>query len=566
MAVSRTLVSLCGVLAAYNAMAADLGDGEKRMIRKISMDVSANGEVTPHSASLYEDMEVNTRVSSLVEEVEQMARAGSTPEPEKIKIIKNIVNNELIPDLKATRQSSVNQIAVNLAAIKTCNKNGVETQQNIAGSTEVAVGSARSTHTACRTEEKNKKSHKEGRCKELDDFLNDVAVPQSMPSPKVRDQMVPYVQKMSNYFCPKGPKVTSLDKACKTAEKEHAEHKASCDKNQAAFEMAFCQWRTQITDTCTTLDQCYKGALAIHNKFVAATKILEKKWKVEYSSLKKIVCYTDVWLTDSKVSSENLQKCQSTTVDTSPMDITYPAVPEQAQCVTTKVDIYPGSTAFATTEYKDFLDFAVSVIPCTGEGKPPPRPTVGPTSKPEVPFGSGFDGNHITKWGLSTQYFKQTPKLCGVEYNKEEDDKRKNGGGDWKTYFKSGYKNAGCGGACNNDNGVNIECHFMGKSKNSGLRGVNAYAKTNLISDSDKKVTLMLGSDDGIIVWVNGEQVFENLHNCRCYSDNQFSKEISLKKGDNTVVIKIGENDGHFGFIAAVKEGSNGLASSDLNL
>jgi hypothetical protein len=366
---SRTLLWLCISQAVYDATAATLADEGKRVIRKIAMSVSADGDVHSEGASLYEDMEVSTRVANLMEEVEEMARSGGSPEPEKITIIKNIVNNELIPDLKATRQSSVDQIGVNLAAINTCNKNGVDTQQKIASSTEVSVGSARSTHTACRTEEKNKKSTKEGRCKELDDFLNGIAVPQSMPKGKERGEMVPYVQKMSSYFCPKGPTVTKLDKACKTAEKEHAEHKASCDKNQAAFEMAFCQWRMQITDTCTTLDQCYNGALTLHNKFVADTKVLEKKWKIEYSSLKKIVCYTDVWLTDNKVSAGNLQKCHSTTVDTSPMDIAYPEIPAQAQCVTTKVDVYPGSSAFPTTEYKDFLDFAVSVIPCVGIGK-----------------------------------------------------------------------------------------------------------------------------------------------------------------------------------------------------
>jgi len=351
--------------------------------------------------SLYEET-ISKKLGNLMEEVEEIARTGVNPEPAKITIIKNIVNDELLPDLKATRLSSVNQIATNLEAIKTCNKHGVETQQKIAGSTEVAVGSARSTHTACRTEEKNKKSTKEGRCKELDDFLNNIAVPQSMPEPKVRDQMVPYVQKMSDYFCPKGPTVTKLDKACKTAEKEHAEHKASCDKNQAAFEMAFCQWRCQITDTCATLDQCYNGALTIHNNYVAETKILEKKWKIEYSSLKKIICYTNVWLTDNKVSSENLQKCQSSTVDTSPMDITYPDIPEKAQCVTTKVDIYPGSTAFPTTEYKNFLDFSVSVIPCTGSPAPPPPPTVQPSCKdPSKPTNlvqnGGFD-KEMASW------------------------------------------------------------------------------------------------------------------------------------------------------------------------
>ena len=60
---------------------------------------------------------------------------------------------------------------------------------------------------------------------------------------------------------------------------------------------------------------------------------------------------------------------------------------------------------------------------------------------------------------------------------------------------------------------------------------MNAYAKTNLIADAEKDVTLYLGSDDGIAVWLNGESVHQNLGACRCYGDRQDSVKIHLNKG-----------------------------------
>jgi hypothetical protein len=580
------------------------GKPESRLIGKQMMSVSAHGDVEDSGLELQsfrDASELDSLVNDIVEEVEGMAREGTKPQPDKIKVIKDMVTGELIPDLNRTRQSSVDQIAVTVAAIKECNRNGVSSQRHISQTTEVSVETARSTHTSCRMEEKKKESAKGSKCKELDDFLDAVAVPEDMPTPKERAQMVKYTQTMSEYFCPKGPTVTSLSRACKQAEEDHTKHKAACDRNQAVFESAFCTWRTQTIETCTALGQCYERALATHNEFVAATKTLVKKWKIQYTSLKKIICYTDVWMNDNDaktVDAAQLDNCREKTVDTSPMDVVYPEVPAQADCPTTKVDTYPGTEGFPTTEYKDFSDLVVAVIACLDNGNQGGTVTAGPptvneapvtiapspvlngggtdsvtisppnlahTAKPVLPPGHGFVGKHIVNWGLSKTHFPQAKGICGLELDDNEDALRKGGGGEWVEYFKSGQLNAGCGGACNGDNGVNIECHHIGKSKGA-LRGVNAYAKTKIVSDADKEVTIELGSDDGFVVWLNGNTVFENLKACHCYKDNQYSHKMSLKKGDNILVIKIGENDGHFGFIAGIREGSAGLAASEVNL
>jgi len=332
------------------------------------MSVSASGEIASEPEMEMDDHELmGSRAVAILDEVEEMVRSGSVPESDKIKVIKDIVTGELVPDLKATRKVAVDQVGVNLEAIKTCNANMLSRSKEISTSTEVAVGKSRTVHATCREAEKGKNSTKGSRCQALDDFLNGIVVPANMPDPKQRDAMVKYVQTMSEYFCPKGPTATDLDEKCTAATKAHSSHKAECDRNQAAFENGFCTWRTQLTDRCTAQSQCYKSSTAVFNEHVAATKTLVKKWKVEFAALKKILCYTEVWLNDNNaktVDAEQLKKCESSTIDTSPMDIAFPTAPAKATCSLSSVQNHPGTAGFVTTEYANFNDYVVTVIPC----------------------------------------------------------------------------------------------------------------------------------------------------------------------------------------------------------
>merc|ERR1719284_531808 len=215
---------------------------------------------------MVEEEVMGSKAMDILKEVEAMVRSGAIPESDKIKVIRDIVTGELVPDLKATRKAAVDQLGVNLEAIKTCNANMLSRSKEISSSTEVAVGQARTTHATCREAQKGKNATKGSACQKLDDFLNGIAVPANMPDPKQRDAMVKYVQTMSQYFCPKGPTATDLDEKCTAATKEHASHKADCDQKQAAFENAFCTWRTQLMDRCTAQSQCYKATLAVFSE------------------------------------------------------------------------------------------------------------------------------------------------------------------------------------------------------------------------------------------------------------------------------------------------------------
>jgi len=414
------LMLLCGqtisLVTAYSA------DSNQRLVRK--MIVSASGEIAEASEPSNKDDEMmRSSALSMLDEVEEIARSGAAPESDKIKVIKDIVTGELLPDLKATRKAAVDQVGVNIESIKTCNANMLSRSQDISSTTEVTVGQKRTTHAQCREEEKGKNSTKGSRCQELDDFLNAVTVPAKMPDPKQRDAMVEYVKTMSQYFCPKGPTATDLDKKCTEATNAHSSHKADCDKKQATFENAFCTWRTQLSDRCSAQSQCYTATLAVFNEHVAATKTLVKKWKVEYAALKKILCYTDVWLNDNNaktVDANQLKTCESSTIDTSPMDIKFPDAPAKATCSLAAVQNHPGRAGFVTTEYANFNAYVVTVIPCLGT-----NPTIAPT-KPSVPVPEGCDAfghaqcpdltNH-KGWHASTALdLAGVTKLCYPKY------------------------------------------------------------------------------------------------------------------------------------------------------
>jgi hypothetical protein len=64
------------------------------------------------------------------------------------------------------------------------------------------------------------------------------------------------------------------------------------------------------------------------------------------------------------------------------------------------------------------------------------------------------------------------------------------------------------------------------------------YARCLVTSPVDTTMTLGLGSNDGAVIWVNREQVFR-LHTGRRISPIQNTVKVKLRKGTNTVMVKV---------------------------
>jgi hypothetical protein len=71
----------------------------------------------------------------------------------------------------------------------------------------------------------------------------------------------------------------------------------------------------------------------------------------------------------------------------------------------------------------------------------------------------------------------------------------------------------------------------------------SAYAWINVVSGSDQKVCMAVGSDDSVKVWLNGKVIWANPVN-RGAGDFQDRYVVNLKKGNNSLLVKVSERGG----------------------
>jgi len=76
-----------------------------------------------------------------------------------------------------------------------------------------------------------------------------------------------------------------------------------------------------------------------------------------------------------------------------------------------------------------------------------------------------------------------------------------------------------------------------------------AYAFTHIISPDDRKVDVLLGADDALKVFLNGKGIWQNPSMRSLVVDKEHVL-LDLKAGDNTLLLKIGQGGGRWGFIA----------------
>jgi len=69
-----------------------------------------------------------------------------------------------------------------------------------------------------------------------------------------------------------------------------------------------------------------------------------------------------------------------------------------------------------------------------------------------------------------------------------------------------------------------------------------AYLRASLEWPSEQQVTLRIGSDDGVKLWVNGQLVHAN-NVARAFTADQDSAVAVFKKGENLILMKITQNN-----------------------
>jgi hypothetical protein len=90
------------------------------------------------------------------------------------------------------------------------------------------------------------------------------------------------------------------------------------------------------------------------------------------------------------------------------------------------------------------------------------------------------------------------------------------------------------------------------KALNGGEQRV-AYLRTKLQWPTERQVKLWIGSDDGNKVWVNGKLVHAN-NVARAFTPDQDSAIVTLKKGENIIMMKITQNNLPWGASLRIEE------------
>ena len=100
---------------------------------------------------------------------------------------------------------------------------------------------------------------------------------------------------------------------------------------------------------------------------------------------------------------------------------------------------------------------------------------------------------------------------------------------------------------------VNDTINKIGLAEDT-LDHYSSYALINLVSDTDRpNLTMRVGSDDSIKVWLNGEVVHKNTI-ARGTTGFQDEFTVDLKAGSNLLLVKVNDLGGHWGMYVGIED------------
>ena len=99
---------------------------------------------------------------------------------------------------------------------------------------------------------------------------------------------------------------------------------------------------------------------------------------------------------------------------------------------------------------------------------------------------------------------------------------------------------------------INELINRIGLSTDTDIDDHSVYALVTLAAPREQhSVTMRVGSDDAIKVWMNGEVVHKNAIN-RGASDFQDTFKVSLKQGNNLLLVKVSERGGEWSMFVGI--------------
>ena len=96
----------------------------------------------------------------------------------------------------------------------------------------------------------------------------------------------------------------------------------------------------------------------------------------------------------------------------------------------------------------------------------------------------------------------------------------------------------------------------------SKINWVTAYARITVTAPDEREAQICFGSDDQAKVWLNGEEVF-TYSEYRSAAIDQNAISVTLKAGENSILIKVCDERGFWGFYLRLTD-TDGVPFTDL--
>ena len=149
----------------------------KALLSLLACQQSLGAKVVRHEAKSEESLSSKTDASELLASVEKMASAEHV-DPDAIKLIKDLVENQLLPALMESHKIASDDIKARLDAIAKCEQQSREQDKGIQNHTATVVNNARVIHRDCRDKELKMTKDANEKCQ----FLDFLTVPAALPS------------------------------------------------------------------------------------------------------------------------------------------------------------------------------------------------------------------------------------------------------------------------------------------------------------------------------------------------------------------------------------------------
>eukprot|EP00747_Dinoflagellata_sp_TGD_P163152 gnl/TRDRNA2_/TRDRNA2_181528_c0_seq1.p1 gnl/TRDRNA2_/TRDRNA2_181528_c0~~gnl/TRDRNA2_/TRDRNA2_181528_c0_seq1.p1 ORF type:complete len:455 (-),score=76.30 gnl/TRDRNA2_/TRDRNA2_181528_c0_seq1:254-1618(-) len=340
----------------------DVVNQEKKRAEEIDRHLTDFRKKLDQAITADDDADMDAQsLLALVESLAEHLDVGHQPPLIKAAVatFRDLIEWSLFPNLKSTHADGAKEMDGLLKHIVTLNKDISAQLAAIKSTDESNVDTSRSSHTNCRVAE----SHSEAAfaCNDLKVFVQGIRPPEDKPSSDSATEWLHYIKTEGEYWPKRQEQFDRKAAACDDARARNAKQTQECNRLQAQFEIAFCDWRTMLVDACNTFATKYSNQSKLYNERKAFIEELIPEWHAEYIAIKKINCYLDSWLHPS--DKLNVGRCKSLQVDASPMDLNISLVPAPEACNTSRVQEYPGTEGFLTKEYAVFKN--VSVAPVT---------------------------------------------------------------------------------------------------------------------------------------------------------------------------------------------------------